>query len=147
MQFDGVGTRQEDRVVVIAATNRPFDLDEAVLRRFTSRIFLPLPNIEARAQMLKNKIKTIKYQLNDKEIQNIARMTEGYSFADLSAVCQEAAMEPMRSLGYEKLLTLKKQDIPALIAIHFDKALTKIPKSVSKKTIEEYEKWESNARK
>ena len=56
-------------------------------------------------------------------------------------------MEHMGLLGYERLLTLKKQDIPALIAIHFDKALAKIPKSVSKKTIEEYEKWESNARK
>lgn len=147
VQFDGVGTSQEDRVVIIGATNRPFDLDEAVLRRFTARIFLPLPNLEARAQMIKNKLKNVNNELNDKDIEQVAKKTDGYSFADLTAMCQEAAMEPIRSLDYEKLATLKKEDAPKLVSKHFDTAIAKVPKTVSKKSIMEYEKWSNDNKK
>eukprot|EP00826_Nyctotherus_ovalis_P045533 TRINITY_DN5050_c0_g1_i1.p1 TRINITY_DN5050_c0_g1~~TRINITY_DN5050_c0_g1_i1.p1 ORF type:complete len:279 (+),score=80.63 TRINITY_DN5050_c0_g1_i1:651-1487(+) len=147
VQFDGVGTRQEDRVVVIGATNRPFDLDEAVLRRFTARIFLPLPSMEARAKMVKNKLQTVNNEMSEDDINAVAKKTEGYSFADLSALCQEAAMEPIRSLGYEKLTTLKKEDAPKLALKHFDVAIVSVPKTVSEKSIKQYEKWSSDNKK
>eukprot|EP00826_Nyctotherus_ovalis_P049878 TRINITY_DN6059_c0_g3_i4.p1 TRINITY_DN6059_c0_g3~~TRINITY_DN6059_c0_g3_i4.p1 ORF type:complete len:279 (+),score=80.85 TRINITY_DN6059_c0_g3_i4:649-1485(+) len=141
VQFDGVGTRQEDRVVIIGATNRPFDLDEAVLRRFSARIFLPLPNKSARAQMIRNKLKTVNNELSGDDIERIAVRTEGYSFADLTAVCQEAAMEPIRSLDYDRLATLKKEDVPKVRAKDFNAAVAKVPKTVSAKSIMNYEKW------
>ena len=147
VQFDGVGTRQEDRIVVVGSTNRPFDLDEAVLRRFTARIFLPLPSLEARSQMIKNQLKTVKSEMTDAEIQEISKKTEGYSFADLRAVCQEAAMEPIRSFDYTQLATLKKENAPPLCAKHFDLAIVKVPRSVSKKSIAEYEKWNNDNKK
>ena len=147
VQFDGVGTRQEDRIVVIGATNRPFDLDEAVLRRFSARIFLPLPNIEARKEMIKNKLKTTNTDMMEDDYISIAKKTEGYSFADLTALCQEAAMEPIRSLDYAKLGTLKKEEVPKLAAKHFDVAIAKVPKSVSEKSIKEYEKWSNDNKK
>eukprot|EP00829_Urostomides_striatus_P006369 TRINITY_DN1693_c0_g1_i1.p1 TRINITY_DN1693_c0_g1~~TRINITY_DN1693_c0_g1_i1.p1 ORF type:complete len:280 (+),score=50.41 TRINITY_DN1693_c0_g1_i1:59-841(+) len=71
VKLDGVGTNSADKVVLIGATNRPFDLDEAVLRRFTSRIFLPLPNLEARVQMIKNQIKLSKSNLTEAELNEI----------------------------------------------------------------------------
>jgi len=147
VQFDGVGTKQEDRIVVIGATNRPFDLDEAVLRRFTARIFLPLPNSDARAQMFRNKLKLTKNDMSEDDIKNIASKTEGYSFADLSALIAEAAMEPIRSLDYTQLATLKKENAPPLSVKHFDTALVKVPKSVSTKSIQLYEKWHNDNKK
>ena len=147
VQFDGVGTRQEDKIVVIGATNRPFDLDEAVLRRFAARIFLPLPSVDARAQMIRGKLKSVKSELTESDIGEIAKKTDGYSFADLMAVCQEAAMEPMRTLDYTQLATLKKENVPVLCAKHFDVALSKVPKSVSKKSIMDYERWNSDNKK
>jgi spastin len=144
VQFDGVRTRQEDKVIVIGATNRPFDLDEAVLRRFTSRIFLPLPNEPARAQMIRNKLKTVNNGLTIEEIDEIAKKTEGYSFADLTAVCQEAAMEPIRSLDYERLIKIKKEDLSNVTIQDFYSAIIKVTKTVSQQTIINYQKWVLN---
>jgi len=141
VQFDGVGTGEHDKIVVVGATNRPFDLDEAVLRRFVSRIFLPLPNDVARMKMIKNNFKNVKHALSDSEFKKIAKATEGYSFADLKTICQEAAMGPLREYGYEKLATIKKEDLPAVVLQDFKSAIAKVQPSVSKKSIAEYEKW------
>lgn len=141
VQFDGVGTKAEDRVLVIGATNRPYDLDDAVLRRFTARIFLPLPGLEARIQMITTQLKSIKHTLDKSDIEKIGKKTDGYSFADLRALCQEAAMEPMRNLGFSVLVKMEKEDAPPVNPANFEAALSKVPKSVSQKSIDEFEKW------
>lgn len=147
VQFDGVGTEQSDRVVVMGATNRPFDLDEAVLRRFTARIFLPLPNLEARTKMLQNMLKTVNSKMSKDDIKSIAKNMEGYSYADMKAVCQEAAMEPIRKFAYDKLTKMKKEEVPPIISDHFKKALAKVKASVSKKTIAEFSEWNKHNQK
>lgn len=53
VQFDGVNSNSDKKVLVLAATNRPADLDEACLRRLTKRIYLPLPDHKARLSFLK----------------------------------------------------------------------------------------------
>ncbi len=147
VQFDGVGTRAENRVLVIGATNRPFDLDEAVLRRFTARVFLPLPSVEARANMLRAQLATVKSVVHEGEVAAIAKRTEGYSFADLKTLCQEAAMEPMRSMGFSILVKIEKKDLPEVTVAHFEAALKKVPPSVSQKSIQEFEKWQKDNQK
>jgi len=147
VQFDGVGTVQSDRIVVIGGTNRPFDLDEAVLRRFTARIFLPLPGLSARTQMLENMLKTVNSKMSRTDIASIAKSMEGYSFADIKAACQEAAMEPIRGFDYDKLTKMKKEEVPPVTCSHFKKALVKVKASVSKKTMEEFERWNKSHQK
>mmetsp|Transcript_11410 Transcript_11410/g.19255 ORF Transcript_11410/g.19255 Transcript_11410/m.19255 type:complete len:109 (+) Transcript_11410:906-1232(+) len=57
VQFDGVNNQMEGKnMLVLAATNRPWDLDEAALRRLTRRIYIPLPDSEAREAIIDSKI-------------------------------------------------------------------------------------------
>lgn len=63
IQLDGVGS-STSRILVIAATNRPFDLDEAALRRLTKRIYIGLPDPEARAGLIKKMIKSVSVKMS-----------------------------------------------------------------------------------
>lgn len=84
--------------MVIGATNRPFDLDEAALRRLTKRIYIDLPDGEARLGAIIKLIKQVKYDISDKQMNAIVKKTKGYSFADISAMVKDAAMGPIREL-------------------------------------------------
>jgi katanin p60 ATPase-containing subunit A1 len=82
-------------VIVLAATNRPWDLDEAFRRRLEKRIYIPLPSDKGRQQLFDINLKAIKIDENVEYLELI-RLTKGYSGADISNVCREAAMMPMR---------------------------------------------------
>ena len=66
IQLDGVGSTK-NRILVIAATNRPFDLDEAALRRLTKRIYIGLPDQEARVGLLTKLMKQVHCNISDRE--------------------------------------------------------------------------------
>ena len=97
LHWDGLRSKVGERIVVLAATNRPADLDEAVLRRMPRRIFVPLPDRQSREQILR-------LILRDEELENgfaleqLAAKTDGYSGSDLKALCVRAAHEPIREL-------------------------------------------------
>lgn len=95
VQMQGVGKANE-KVLVLGATNLPWALDPAVRRRFEKRIYIPLPDIEARMYLLRNKLKNLDGNLTDKDIKKIGEMTEGYSGSDLEILAKDAAMEPLR---------------------------------------------------
>ena len=108
IQMDGVGTDPEEytdedgktivkNVMVLAATNRPWDLDEAMIRRLEKRIYIPLPKETGRKRLFEINTKTI---LVDKDIdyEKLVKLTKGYSGADIANVCREAALMPMRRL-------------------------------------------------
>ena len=81
--------------MVLAATNRPWDLDEAVRRRLEKRIYIPLPTEEGRRQLFQINLKGIKVDPNI-DWEKFVATSEGYSGADISNVCREAAMMPLR---------------------------------------------------
>ncbi|CAN1300455.1 Outer mitochondrial transmembrane helix translocase [Linum perenne] len=96
--WDGLATKQGERILVLAATNRPFDLDEAIIRRFERRIMVGLPSVENREMILKTLLSKEKVdeQLDFKEL---ATLTEGFSGSDLKVnLCTTAAYRPVREL-------------------------------------------------
>jgi vacuolar protein-sorting-associated protein 4 len=93
--MDGVGANNKG-VLIIAATNLPWELDQAMLRRFERRIYIPLPDRRARVTLIKNHLKEAVHELNDDQIDEMARATEGYSGADLATLIRDALMQPIR---------------------------------------------------
>lgn len=73
-------------LLVLAATNRPQDLDEAALRRLTRRIYIPLPDGEARKAIVESKIKQVSHDIDEAGLEEIVKMTGGYSCADMQAM-------------------------------------------------------------
>lgn len=105
MQLDGANTfaGEEARILIIGATNRPNDLDEAVRRRLVKKLYIPLPNADGRKQFLERllakELKGNKHiNLSAGDIEHLVKITKGYSGADLKNLSVEAAMIPLRSL-------------------------------------------------
>ncbi|KAE8658323.1 hypothetical protein F3Y22_tig00116971pilonHSYRG00161 [Hibiscus syriacus] len=90
MNWDGLLTKDTERVLVLAATNRPYDLDEAVIRRLPRRLMVDLPNGANRAKIL-NAILEKEDVSSDVDLDAIASMTDGYSGSDLKNLCVTAA--------------------------------------------------------
>ncbi|KAJ3431496.1 aaa-type atpase family protein-related [Anaeramoeba flamelloides] len=109
-QWDGLESGDTDRVIVLAATNRPFDLDEAVLRRLPRRLFVNMPNKEAREQILRTLLQNEELE-KDFDFEKLAEKTEGYSGSDLKNLCITAAYEPIRDLLYSESGEKKKREM------------------------------------
>lgn len=147
IQMDGI-TNSEDPskvVMVLAATNFPWDIDEALRRRLEKRIYIPLPTQEGREALLKINLKEVE-KADDLDLSSIAHLLEGYSGADITSVCRDACMVKMRrtiaNLTPEQIRSLSKDqlDLP-VSAEDFYEAIRKINKSVSAEDLKKYEKW------
>ncbi|MCD9560741.1 hypothetical protein HAX54_019530 [Datura stramonium] len=97
VNWDGLRTKDTERVLVLAATNRPFDLDEAVIRRLPRRLMVNLPDAPNRAKILKV-ILTKEDLAQDVDLDSVASMTDGYSGSDLKNLCVTAAYRPIREI-------------------------------------------------
>ncbi|GMH01158.1 hypothetical protein Nepgr_002997 [Nepenthes gracilis] len=110
VNWDGLRTKDTERVLVLAATNRPFDLDEAVIRRLPRRLMVNLPDAPNRAKILK--VILAKEELSpDTDLDAIANMTDGYSGSDLKNLCVAAAHRPIR-----EILEKEKRECEAALA-------------------------------
>lgn len=107
IQMDGLSKRKNgDVVFVLAASNVPWDLDTAILRRLEKRILVGLPTVEARMQMFHDNLSKVNRSskggpapcLNDDELRSVADLTEGYSGADIDVISREATMRTVRGL-------------------------------------------------
>ena len=97
VNWDGLRTKDRERVLVLAATNRPFDLDEAVIRRLPRRLMVNLPDATNRSKILS--VILSKEEISpDVDLEAIANMTDGYSGSDLKNLCVTAAHLPIREI-------------------------------------------------
>ncbi|KAG0513857.1 hypothetical protein BDA96_10G139500 [Sorghum bicolor] len=143
VQIDGLNNSsttedgQPKIVTVLAATNFPWDIDEALSRRFEKRIYIPLPDFESRKALININLRTVQ----------VARRTEGYSGDDLTNVCRDASMNGMRckiaGKTREEIKNMSKNGIAKdpVTMCDFVEALMKVQKSVSSADIEKHKKW------
>ncbi|XP_075002711.1 spastin isoform X7 [Calonectris borealis] len=141
IEFDGVQCSGEDRILVMGATNRPQELDDAVLRRFTKRVYVSLPNEETRLILLKNLLSKQGSPLTQKELAQLARMTDGYSGSDLTALAKDAALGPIRELKPEQVKNMSASEMRNIKLSDFTESLKKIKRSLSPQTLEAYIRW------
>ena len=128
-EMDGIEPLRN--VVVIAATNRPDIIDPALLRpgRFDRLIYVPPPDEKARLEIFKVHTRNMPLA-EDVDLKELARKTEGYTGADIAAVCREAAMIALREEFKVRPIRMK----------HFLEALKKVPPSLTRDIIERYER-------
>ncbi len=102
---DGRVRHSEERVLIMGATNRPFELDDAVIRRMARRIYvgarmeseaqIPLPDEATRYELFKILLKKQKVDLSKEDMVAVLRKSELYSGSDIKVLCKEAAMGPV----------------------------------------------------
>ena len=100
VQMDGL-VQSDAQVFVLAASNFPFDLDPALLRRLEKRILVPLPEEDDRAEMFRSMLTPDIADAANMPFEKFAKKTKGYSGSDIHLICKEAAMEPLRRLMNE----------------------------------------------
>jgi len=95
VQMDGVG-KTEGGVLVLGATNVPWAIDSAIRRRFEKRVYIPLPEKNARTFMVKLHLGDTPNNLKEEDFVKIGELTEGASGSDIEVMVKEALMEPLR---------------------------------------------------
>ncbi|KAL2920377.1 mitochondrial dynamin GTPase Msp1 [Polyrhizophydium stewartii] len=93
--WDGLASADASRVIVLGATNRPSDLDKAILRRMPKRFAIELPDKAQRAKVLRLLLKRISLE-DGFDFDTLATRTQGYSSSDLKELCRDAVMIPVR---------------------------------------------------
>ncbi|KAG1650909.1 Spastin [Nymphon striatum] len=141
LEFDGVRSGAEDRILVMGATNRPQDLDDAVLRRFTKRVYVGLPDQETRTYLLKQLLSKHNSPLSPDKLNQLAKLTEGYSGSDLTALAKDAALGPIRELDSEQVKNMDPKKMRNINLNDFIDSLKKIRRSVSHQTLHVYDQW------
>ncbi|XP_020585317.1 protein SUPPRESSOR OF K(+) TRANSPORT GROWTH DEFECT 1-like [Phalaenopsis equestris] len=95
VQMQGVGNNDQ-KVLVLAATNTPYALDQAIRRRFDKRIYIPLPDLKARQHMFKVHLGDTPNNLTESDFESLACRTEGFSGSDISVCVKDVLFEPVR---------------------------------------------------
>uniref|UniRef100_A0A7S3D649 microtubule-severing ATPase n=1 Tax=Palpitomonas bilix TaxID=652834 RepID=A0A7S3D649_9EUKA len=127
-QFDGVSS-SSGHVLFMGATNRPQEIDDAALRRFTKRVYIPLPDDAARASLVSHLLKGQCHSVKGAELRSVVSFTTGYSGSDLAALCKEAAMGPVREAG-ANIAHVSAKDLRPIAAKDFKAALRVVRPSV-----------------
>ena len=141
VQLDGASTNDDqDRILIVGATNRPEEIDEAVRRRMGKRLYIPLPSKEGRKEMFLRLLAKNPNTLSDEEMEKLVELTDGYSGSDIKNLCAEASMFSVRDLGS----FIKHASADQLRPIEFKdcrSALKSIRPSVAQSDLDRYIEW------
>lgn len=141
VEFDGLHSGSEERVLVMGATNRPQELDDAALRRFTKRVYVTLPDENTRVVLLEKLLKKQNSPLSLDKLKYLARLTSGYSGSDLTALAKDAALGPIRELNPEQVRCVDPKKMRNITVEDFITSLKKVRCSVTSQSLEFYARW------
>jgi SpoVK/Ycf46/Vps4 family AAA+-type ATPase len=150
-ELDGFQDKKSDELLLtLAATNAPWDLDEAILSRFPLRIYIPLPDTKSCEEIIKIQLKGLDItQLNLGKVAEVC-IRKNYSGRDIQFLCQEALRSMIRvhnpdlykksELPFEEL---KKQtlNVGPIVMDYFQNAFEKVKSPLMQKDIERFKKW------
>jgi len=166
VQMQGVG-HDDTGVLVLGATNLPWALDPAIRRRFERRIYISLPEYEARLGMLKKNFQDNPNTLTEDQFQEFAKRTENFSGSDMAILARDAVYEPVRRFQTAKKFKevngkympcrpgedgiegnwmsfpKEKVDIGIISREDIDSALNRTKPSVDSNQLKEYEEFTS----
>ena len=133
-QIDGFAGRNPN-LLLLGATNRPWDIDGAALRsgRFSQKIYIPLPDAPARKFMIEKNMKGVPVA-KDFDVDKIVAQTEMYSGADIEELCDRAKDEPLlKAIATDSIILVTNKD--------FDDVLAKMPPSVTESELKQFEEY------
>ena len=139
VQLDGAATNPDDRILIVGATNRPQELDEAVRRRLAKRLYIPLPNSIGRKTLLSTLLSREPNTLSDEDMDQIIDGTKGYSGADIRALCTEAAMLPLRDI--QDIRDIMAESLRELNLQDFLEAIANVKPTVSTDDLDKLKEW------
>jgi len=144
-EMDGINSKGKDiQMYVMAATNKPWNLDWPFLRRFTKRIYIPLPSLEARENLFSLYISKIKGE-HSIDLKKLSAATAGYSASDIKDICQSTQLQIIDEF-FEKMDSQKK-DITGgsqprnITTKDFEDVITRRKPSVNDAMLDKYNKW------
>jgi len=145
VQIDGIRSTSEttNHVLLIGCTNCPWDVDPAVLRRFPRRIFVPLPDADARRGLIQYLLKKAgKHSLTSRHVSTLVKRTEGFSGSDITSIASEASFGPLRSLGgMDKIRDVRSEDVRPVMLKDFEAVLEQTTNSISEAQLQRYDEW------
>ncbi|CAG7716737.1 unnamed protein product [Allacma fusca] len=141
VEFDGLHSQADERILVMGATNRPQELDDAALRRFPKRIYVCLPEQATRVTLLRKLLSSHGNPLSERELNELAKLTDGYSGSDLTALAKDAALGPIRGLNPSEVKSLDLSKMRSITLQDFKDSLRKVRPSVSPPSLNALEKW------
>ncbi len=144
-EIEGFNTNQQDTILIMGATNKPWDLDDAIVSRFQKKIYVPLPDLVARKIILQIHLEGA--DISRIDLSRLAERTEGFSGRDISNLCQEAIIKMVRETN-PNLENLTVRELESYSLGHrplteedFEEAFSKIKPSAQAGSIEKYEEW------
>lgn len=140
--MDGAATCESERILIVGATNRPQELDEAARRRFVRRLYIPLPDFNARKSILVNLLTEVENELQNNEIDEVARRSDGFSGADMETLTREAAMGPVRCIPLSQIGHFDVNNVRPVDVNDFLTALDSVRASVSPNDLKQYIDWD-----
>ncbi len=142
-EIQGIKSTHDKPLLVLGATNRPWDIDNAMLSRFEKKVQVPLPDMPARAAIFKIHTAGVNSVLTDDDYVELAVRSEGYSGRDISNVCREVIMMPVRELDMGGLLENEDEDIQVrdIEVEDFTKAMKKVKPMTTDSDLDHYNAW------
>merc|ERR1712226_936302 len=154
-EIDGMGSGKT--LFIIGATNRPDILDPGIMRpgRLDQLIYIPLPDKESRISIFKANLRKSPIA-DDLKLEKLADVTEGFSGADITEICQRAAKNAIRDSITAQIERQKRVEagelsqeeadalpdpVPCITRLHFEASMSKARRSVGPEIIEQYDEF------